>query len=130
MYLVVKLLAGVVFLQPVSQRAVLEGAGDAVLYLYLPQRLRLRDHLHHTWPAGGAVSWQDSQHSNGQSDCALQRINKAQTSASAGGAAPEQDHPHVQTLLDPDLVHDADHLQGQHVLPQVVPRLTQTHAEF
>lgn len=47
-HLVVLLLARVVFLQPVSQRAVLEGAGDPVLYLYLSQRLCLRDHLHHT----------------------------------------------------------------------------------
>lgn len=43
------------------------------------------------------------------------------TSSSAGGETFEDDHPHVQTLLDPDLVHDADDLQSQHVLPQVVP---------
>ena len=42
------------------------------------------------------------------------------TSSSARGETFEDDHPHVQALLDPDLVHDADHLQGQHVLPQVV----------
>lgn len=42
------------------------------------------------------------------------------TSSSACGEAFEDDHPHVHTLLDPDLVHYADHLQGQHVLSQVV----------
>lgn len=50
-HLVILLLARVVFLQPVSQWAVLKGASDAVLNLYFSQCLRLRDHLHHTWPA-------------------------------------------------------------------------------
>lgn len=42
------------------------------------------------------------------------------TSSSSSGETFEDDHPHVQTLLDPDLVHDPDHLQSQHVLAQVV----------
>lgn len=45
------------------------------------------------------------------------------TSSSARGEAAEDDHAHVQPLLHPDLVHDADHLQRQHVLPQVVAAL-------
>lgn len=42
------------------------------------------------------------------------------TSSSTSGEAFEDDHSHVQALLDPDFVHDPDDLQGQHVLPQVV----------
>ena len=36
----------------------------------------------------------------------------------------EVDHAQVQALLQPDAVHDADHLEGQHVLPQVLSHLT------
>lgn len=42
------------------------------------------------------------------------------TSSSAGGEAFEDDHPHVQAFVDPDFVHDANHLQGQHILAQVI----------
>ena len=41
----------------------------------------------------------------------------------AGGDAFEVDDAEVQPLLQPDAVHDADHLQSQHVLPQVLPNL-------
>lgn len=41
----------------------------------------------------------------------------------ASGEAAENDHAHVQPLLDPDLAHDANHLQGEHVLAKVVPTL-------
>lgn len=44
----------------------------------------------------------------------------------AGGDAFEVDDAEVQPLLQPDAVHDADHLEGQHVLPQVLSNLTQT----
>ena len=39
----------------------------------------------------------------------------------------EVDHAQVQALLQPDAVHDADHLEGQHVLPQVLSHLAQVH---
>lgn len=45
------------------------------------------------------------------------------TSAPAGGEAAENHHTHVQPLLDPDLAHDANHLQGEHVLTKVIPTL-------
>lgn len=41
----------------------------------------------------------------------------------AGGDAFEVDDAEVQPLLQPDAVHDADHLKGQHVLPQVLSHL-------
>lgn len=44
-------------------------------------------------------------------------------SAPARGEAAENHHAHVQPLLDPDLTHDANHLQGEHVLAKVVPAL-------
>lgn len=47
-------------------------------------------------------------------------MSQIRTSAPTGGEATEDDHPHVQALLDPDFVHDADDLQGEHVLPQVI----------
>lgn len=45
------------------------------------------------------------------------------TPAPASGEAAEDDHAHIQPLLDPDLAHDANHLQGEHVLAKVVPTL-------
>lgn len=42
----------------------------------------------------------------------------------AGGDAFEVDNAEVQPLLQPDAVHDADHLKSQHVLPQVFSNLT------
>ena len=54
-YLLILVVGGVVLLQPVSQRAVLEGARDPVLYLDLPQGLCLGDHLHHAWRTQGGL---------------------------------------------------------------------------
>jgi len=51
------------------------------------------------------------------------------TSPAASGEAAEDDHAHVQPLLHPDLVHDPDHLQRQHVLPQVIAALRAAGAE-
>lgn len=45
------------------------------------------------------------------------------TSPPASGEAAENDHAHVQPLLHPDLAHDSNHLQGEHVLAKVVPTL-------
>lgn len=42
----------------------------------------------------------------------------------AGRDAFEVDNAEVQPLLQPDAVHDADHLKSQHVLPQVLSNLT------
>lgn len=42
------------------------------------------------------------------------------TPSSASGETSEDDHSHIETLLDPDLVHDSYHLQSQHILPQVI----------
>lgn len=53
----------------------------------------------------------------------VQHPHSQLTSAPARGEAAEDDHAHVQPLLDPDLAHDANHLQGQHVLAKVVPAL-------
>lgn len=49
----------------------------------------------------------------------------------AGRDAFEVDNAEVQPLLQPDAVHDADHLKSQHVLPQVLSNLTrkQTNRE-
>lgn len=46
-HFLILVLSGVVFLQPVSQWAVLEGPSDPMLYLDLSQGLSIRDHLHH-----------------------------------------------------------------------------------
>ena len=54
---------------------------------------------------------------------ALNGAGDALTSPPARGEAAKVDHPHVQPLLNPDLVHDADDLQRQHILPEVVSRL-------
>lgn len=48
-HLLVLVLFGVVFLQPVGQRPVFEGACHAVLHLDLAQGLGVGDHLHHAW---------------------------------------------------------------------------------
>lgn len=45
----------------------------------------------------------------------------------SGGDALEVDDAQVQSFLEPDPVHDPDHLQSQHVLPQVLPDLDQTN---
>ena len=45
------------------------------------------------------------------------------TSAVTCRHAVERHHPEVEPLLQPQLVHDADHLDGQHVLPQIVSHL-------
>jgi hypothetical protein len=45
------------------------------------------------------------------------------TFSSASGEAAEDDHAHVQPLLYPDLAHDANHLQGEHVLTKIIPTL-------
>ena len=49
----------------------------------------------------------------------------------ASGDAFEVDDAEVEPLLQPDAIHDADHLQSQHVLPQVFSNLinNQTHIE-
>lgn len=44
----------------------------------------------------------------------------------AGGDAFEVDNAEVQPLLQPDAIHDADHLKSQHVLPQVLSHLKHT----
>lgn len=49
--------------------------------------------------------------------------NSPLTSPSARGEASENDHAHVQPLLHPDLAHDSNHLQGEHVLAKVIPTL-------
>lgn len=48
-YLVVLLIGGVVFLQPVGQRPIFEGSCDSMLHLDLPQCVGVRNHLHHSW---------------------------------------------------------------------------------
>lgn len=45
------------------------------------------------------------------------------TFSSASGEAAENDHAHIQPLLHPDLAHDANHLQGEHVLAKVISTL-------
>lgn len=56
-YLLILILPRVVFLQPVCQGAVLEGAGHPVLHLDLAQGLRVGDHLHHPCEGGtGSLS--------------------------------------------------------------------------
>lgn len=45
------------------------------------------------------------------------------TFSSTSGEAAENDHAHIQPLLHPDLAHDANHLQGEHVLAEVIPTL-------
>lgn len=47
----------------------------------------------------------------------------------AGGDAFEVDDAEVQPLLQPDTIHDADHLQSQHVLPQVFSDLIQKQTD-
>lgn len=47
------------------------------------------------------------------------------TSAPSCREAAEDDHPHVKSLLDPDLIHDPNDLQRQHVLPQVISSLSE-----
>lgn len=48
-----------------------------------------------------------------------------------GGDAFEVDDAQVQSLLKPDAVHDPDHLQSQHVLPQVFSHLVDhTHISY
>lgn len=40
----------------------------------------------------------------------------------------EIDHAQIQTLLQPDSIHDTDHLKSQHVLPQVFTDLQPSSA--
>lgn len=47
-YLVVLLVGGVVFLEPVGQWSVFEGSGDSMFHLDLPQSVSVGNHLHHT----------------------------------------------------------------------------------
>lgn len=47
----------------------------------------------------------------------------------ASGDAFEVDNAEVQPLLQPDAVHNADHLKGQHILPEVFSNLTHKRTE-
>ena len=47
-YLVVLLVSGVVFQEPVGQRSVFKGSSDSMFHLDLPQSVSVRNHLHHT----------------------------------------------------------------------------------
>lgn len=47
-YLVVLLIGGVVFLQPVRQWSVFEGSSDSMFHLDFPQSVSVGNHLHHT----------------------------------------------------------------------------------
>lgn len=42
-----------------------------------------------------------------------------------GGDALKIDHTEVQALLQPDAIHDANHLKSQHVLPEIFSHLKQ-----
>lgn len=55
------------------------------------------------------------------------QVGELATFVFAGGDAFEVHNAEVQPLLEPDAVHDADHLKSQHVLPQVLTNLTQTN---
>jgi len=51
------------------------------------------------------------------------RVKWVKTSFDAGRLAAERHHLEVQSVLQPEFVHDADDLKCQHVLTKVVTRL-------
>jgi hypothetical protein len=48
----------------------------------------------------------------------------------AGTQVPEADNPQVKPGAQPEPIHNTNHLQGQHVLPQVIAHLRMRNKQF